>query len=413
MLWYNAGVSLYSTAIHLAAPFNDKAKRWVSGRKGLLDRLRDVVAVGESVVWIHAASLGEFEQGRPIIEEIRERYPQYKILLTFFSPSGYEVRKNYNGADWVFYLPADTPGNVKEFLDIVKPKIAIFVKYEFWLNYLAELARREIPTYIISAIFHSGSVFFKPYGSAFRRALHSFSRLFVQDSASAELLAGIGIRNVTVAGDTRFDRVGKIADKARVLPVVEDFVAGGRAFVAGSTWQPDEELLIRLMNAHPDMKFIVAPHEMDEKRIRDMLAAVRGGGVRYTEYGEADGGSGKQLLVIDTIGILSSVYGYGSYAYIGGGFGVGIHNTLEAAVFGMPVVFGPKYEKFREARELIECGASRSISSYDELAEWFDGLQSSPEHYEAAATAAGSYVRSHRGATNIILREIFAGRKEE
>lgn len=407
MWWYNAGIRLYSGAIGLAAPFKEKARLWKKGRRGIMEHIAQAVNGAENVIWVHAASLGEFEQGRPVIEEIRERHPEYRILLTFFSPSGYEIRKNYNGADWVFYLPADTPSNARRFLDAVRPVAAIFIKYEFWLNYLRELDRRAVPTYIISAIFRKDSVFFRPYGAAFRRALRTFRRLFVQDDESARLLAGIGVDNVTVAGDTRFDRVCKIAGHAASLPIVERFMHGGRAFVAGSTWPPDEELLLRLMDGNRQMRFIVAPHEMDSKRIESLIAAAPGGGIRYSACNDEEYGADRQLLVIDTIGILSSVYVYASHAYIGGGFGAGIHNTLEAAVFGIPVAFGPNYGKFREACELVECGAARSVASYDELEEWLSSLPCGSAEYVRAAEAAGHYVLSRQGATEAIMATLF------
>lgn len=406
MWWYNVGIHLYTGGIKLASHFNEKAALWVRGRRDLFGQLRGRVS-GERIIWIHAASLGEFEQGRPVMEAIKEQYPQYRILLTFFSPSGYETRRDYKGADWVFYLPADTPRNVRRFLDAVKPEAAIFIKYEFWINYLSELSKRGIPTYIISAVFRRDSVFFRPYGKTFRRALGAFSRIFVQDEDSRKLLAGIGMRNVSVSGDTRFDRVAKIASGAKDLPVIADFAGKEQVLVAGSTWEPDEELLIRLINENPSVKFIVAPHEMDEKRIIRLMESIEGGAVRYTRYEKNAAGSDCRLLVVDTIGILSSVYRYGNYAYIGGGFGVGIHNTLEAAAFGIPVAFGPNYGKFREAAELIEAGAARSVASYDELAAWFGELHAA-EVYDAACSAAGGYVRSRCGATGAILREIFS-----
>lgn len=406
MWWYNLGIHLYTCGIKLASRFNEKAALWVRGRRDLLGQLHRSVS-GERIIWIHAASLGEFEQGRPVMEAIREQYPLYRILLTFFSPSGYEIRRNYQGADWVFYLPADTPRNVRRFLDAVRPQAAIFIKYEFWLNYLSELAERGVPTYIISAVFRRDSVFFRPYGKIFRRALGTFRRIFVQDEDSRRLLAGIGMRNVSVAGDTRFDRVAKIASGAKDLPVIADFAGRGQVLVAGSTWEPDEELLVRLINDNPSVKFIVAPHEMDEKRIVRLMESVQGGVVRYTEYEKSAAGSECRLLVVDTIGILSSVYGYGSYAYIGGGFGVGIHNTLEAAAFGIPVAFGPNYGKFREAAELIEAGAARSVSSYPELASWLKELEAKGA-YDSASSAADGYVHSRCGATDVILGEIFS-----
>lgn len=406
------GIGVYSGAVKMVSPFMRKAALWYQGRRDIFRKLEQAVGGSERIIWFHAASLGEFEQGRPVMEAVREYYPSYKILLTFFSPSGYEIRRNYSGADWVFYLPADTPRNAARFLDTVKPEMAVFIKYEFWLNYLAELSRREVPTYIISAVFRPDSIFSGRGGS-----FPSGAPFFPSVVRTGCRFAGAARRDrrheCHRRGDTRFDRVGRIADGARRLPAVEDFAAGGTVFVAGSTWPPDEEILVRLINVNPGMKFIVAPHEMDEKRIKEMAGAVRGGAVRYTEYGEADDGGEKQLLIIDTIGILSSVYGYGSYAYIGGGFGVGIHNTLEAAAFGIPVAFGPNYAKFREARDLISLGAARSISSYEELAVWLASLQSDRQAYGRAAAEAGAYVRSHRGATEIILRGLFEGQERE
>lgn len=410
MWWYNLGIQMYTGGIKAASPFVEKAGLWVSGRKNLFEELRRKVSGGR-IIWIHAASLGEFEQGRPVIEAVREQYPHYRILLTFFSPSGYEIRRNYEGADWVFYLPADSPRNVSKFLDTVRPEMAIFIKYEFWLNYLSELSKRGIPTYIISAAFRQDSIFFRSYGKPFRKALSSFRRIFVQDENSMRLLEEIGARNVSVAGDTRFDRVAKIATDAKRLPLIADFTGEAPVFVAGSTWEPDEEILIKLINANPGIKFIVAPHEMDEKRIAKLIASTEGGAVRYTQYDKTTHGKGCRLLVVDTIGILSSVYSYGDYAYIGGGFGAGIHNTLEAAAFGIPVAFGPNYGKFREARELIETGAAQSVSSYGELAAWLNELDNK-KSYVSASAAAGDYVRSRCGATDIILQEIFAEKHE-
>lgn len=406
-MWlYNFGIYCYTAIIRLVSPFSGKAKLWSDGRKELINRLKNTIPSDSKVFWIHAASLGEFEQGRPVIEAVREKYPDYKILLTFFSPSGYEVRKSYTGADWVFYLPADTPRNARRFLDAVKPEIAVFVKYEFWLNFLSELGRRGIRTYIISAIFRPDTIFFRSYGGMFRNVLKNFTRIFVQDQPSRGLLTDIGVTNVTVAGDTRFDRVGKIADGAKKLPVLDDFAPGCGILVAGSTWAPDEEILIRLINDNPDMKFIVAPHEMDDNRIETMMNAIGGGAVRYTRYAEDSRAKERQLLIIDTIGILSSVYSYGDYAYIGGGFGVGIHNTLEAAAFGIPVSFGPNYGRFREACELIANGAARSISDYDDLSAWLFEMRRDKDAYETAARTAGEYVSSNRGATESILNEI-------
>ena len=346
-MWiYNLGLVLYVWAIALASPWHRKAKLWIDGRKGLFRRMKESIDPSARIIWIHAASLGEFEQGRPLIEKIRKEHPEYKILLTFFSPSGYEIRKNYDQADYIFYLPIDTPRKARRFLDIAHPEIAIFVKYEFWINLLTELRRRSIRSYIVSAIFRRNSIFFRPYGGMWRQALESFDVMFVQN---------------VVAGDTRFDRVAEIAAAAKKIDLIERFKGGTRLLIAGSTWGPDEDLLIRLINDNPSVKFIVAPHEMDESRINRLLAETLGGAVRYTQCTAETSFDGKQLLVLDTVGILSSAYGYAEWGYIGGGFGVGIHNTLEAATFGLPIAFGPNYEKFKEARDLVTLGAATSI----------------------------------------------------
>ncbi len=404
-LLYNICIVLYAAIIRLVAPFNRKARQWSRGRKGMFERLRAEIGKGDRVVWIHSSSLGEFEQGRPIVDYIKAHYPDYKILLTFFSPSGYEMRKNYPNADYVFYIPVDTRGRVRQFLDVVKPEVAIFIKNEFWLNMLAELRCRNIRTYIASAIFRRRSIFFHPLGAIWREALRAFETLFVQDEHSAKLLATIGVENVVVAGDTRFDRVIAIADEARRVDVVEQFRGGKRLFVAGSTWGPDEDILLPLINENPDIKFVIAPHEMNESRIERLLREVRGGAVRYTQLPSDI--SDKQVLVLDTVGLLSRVYGSAEWAYIGGGFGAGIHSTLEAAVYGMPVAFGPKYHKFREARDLIELGAGRSVKSAEELKEWFDELKSDSDYLARLSAIAKVYVGQHRGVTERIVQAIF------
>ena len=402
---YNFCIAVYALLIRLAAPFNEKARLWCEGRKGLAERLKQAVGNAEHIVWIHSSSLGEFEQGRPIVDYIRANYPGYKILLTFFSPSGYEMRKNYPNADYVFYIPADTRRRVRQFLDVVKPELAIFVKNEFWLNMLAELRRRNIRTYIASAIFRRNSIFFHPLGGIWREALRTFETLFVQNEGSKELLADIGVENVVVAGDTRFDRVIAIADEAKRVEVIEKFKGDKRLFVAGSTWGPDEEILLPLINENPDIKFVIAPHEMDEERIERLLREVKGGAVRYTQL--PDDLAEKQVLVLDTIGLLSRVYGSAEWAYIGGGFGVGIHSTLEAAVYGMPVAFGPKYGKFKEACDLIELGAGLSVENSEELKAWFDELKSDNDYLARLSAIAKVYVGQHRGATEKIIQAIF------
>ena len=407
-MWlYNLGISLYAGGIRLAALWHGKARLWSEGRRNIFERMEAAVRPSDRIVWVHAASLGEFEQARPIIERLRAEHPEYKILLTFFSPSGYEVRKNYQGVDYIFYLPIDTPRNARRFLDAVHPEIAIFVKYEFWLNLLRDLRRRKVRTYIVSAIFRRNSIFFRPYGGMWRQALESFDVMFVQNEESKKLLAGLGFDNVIVAGDTRFDRVAEIAAAAKHIDIIDRFKGDKRLFVAGSTWNPDEELLIRLINDNPDVKFIVAPHEMDEGRMARLAAEAKGGTLRYTQCTPHTAYGSKQLLILDTVGILASVYGYATWSYIGGGFGVGIHNTLEAATFGLPVAFGPNYAKFKEARDLVTLGAARPVKNYDELRTWFIPLRDNEDFLQKTSRIAKDYTTRHQGATNIIVKTIF------
>lgn len=407
-MWlYNLSLTLYVWLIRLVAPRHPKAKLWLEGRRDLYKRMAQTIDPSARIVWIHVASLGEFEQGRPIIEELRRTHPEYKILLTFFSPSGYEVRKDYKGVDYIFYLPADTPRNARRFLDAAHPEIAIFVKYEFWLNLLRELRRRKIRTCIVSAIFRPNSIFFRAYGGMWRQALESFEVMFVQNEESKRLLAGLGFDNVVVAGDTRFDRVAQIAAAAKRIEVVEQFKGEAPLFVAGSTWGPDEELLIGLMNENPEIKFIIAPHEMDEGRIARLLSETRGGALRYTQCTSDTNYESKQLLILDTVGLLSSVYGYAMWSYIGGGFGVGIHNTLEAATFGLPIAFGPNYLKFKEARDLVTLEAAKSVETYGQLCEWFAPLRDDEAFLRQTSRIAKDYTTRHQGATGVILQTIF------
>lgn len=407
-MWlYDFFMSLYAWVIRLVGLKYEKARLWSEGRKGLFERMRAKIDPKARIVWLHVASLGEFEQGRPIIEEIRRSHPEYKILLTFFSPSGYEIRKNYTGADYIFYLPIDTRRNVRQFLDIAHPEVAIFVKYEFWLNMLTELRRRRIRTFVVSSIFRRNSVFFRFYGGPWRDALETFEVLFVQNEESKRLLAELGFDNVTIAGDTRFDRVAEIARSAKRVELIERFKGDQKLFIAGSTWGPDEELLIPLMNENPTLKFIIAPHEMDEGRIAHLMEATQEGAVRYTQCTAESDLKEKQLLILDTVGILASAYGSASWGYIGGGFGVGIHNTLEAATFGLPIAFGPKYQKFKEACDLLSLGAARSVKSYEELKEWFIPLRDDEQQLAATSRLARDYTHSHQGATRTITQTIF------
>lgn len=407
MLLYNICIILYAQIVRVVALWNNKAKQWVEGRRDIFEHMARKINKDDRVIWLHVASLGEFEQGRPIIEQIRKEHPEYKILLTFFSPSGYEIRKNYEGADYIFYLPIDTPLNVKRFLDIAHPEIAIFVKYEFWLNYLYELKARNIRTFVISAIFRADSVFFKWYGSRWRQALDSYEQIFVQNEESQALLHRIGFDNVIIAGDTRFDRVAAIAKAAKKIDIVERFKADSRLFVAGSTWGPDEDILQELINSNPDIKFVIAPHEMNEGRIGKIIEATKGGAIRYTQCNEQTSFDNTQVLILDTVGILSSVYGYALWSYIGGGFGVGIHNTLEAATFALPIAFGPNYKKFKEARDMVALGVATKVESAEDLHKWFTPLRDNEQTLRQVSTTAKEYTSKHQGATSLIMKIVF------
>ncbi len=402
---YNLGISLYSAGVAVAALNNKKARLLKDGQARTFATLAEKVDPKEKYIWIHVSSLGEFEQARPLIELIRDVLHK-KMLLTFFSPSGYEVRKNYPLCDVICYLPMDTPKNARRFLDSIQIEKAIFVKYEFWGNYLTELKRRSIPTYIISAIFRPTQMFFKPYGRQFRKMLNCYDTLFVQDEESRNLLESVGVTNVNVAGDTRFDRVTTILDKAADLPIVESFSRGAFTLMVGSSWQPDEEFIIPYFNAHPEMKMVLAPHEISEDRILGLLSSIKRPAVRYThttpeEAAEAD------CLIIDNYGILSKSYRFATVAYVGGGFGVGIHNINEAAVYGIPVVFGPKYGKFKEARDLIALEGAFSIKNGEEYNSIMDRLITDGAYLKKHGEIAGHYIKDNLGATDRIFHAIF------
>lgn len=405
---YSAGISLYATAVRLAALKNPKARKMVEGHREVFDYLAANRKDGERYLWFHAASLGEFEQGRPLMERIRREHPEYKFLLTFFSPSGYEVRKNYEGADLICYLPFDKPALVERFLDLVRPEKAFFIKYEFWANYLFGLKKRAIPVYLVSAIFRPEQVFFKPYGGFFRRLLAQYAAIFVQDDTSLGMLKQIGVQHVSVCGDTRFDRVGEIRQQARDLPLVADFVRGSSfTCVAGSSWPKDEDILLTYLNEHPGMKMIVAPHEIHESHIREIIEKLKVPYVRYSQLAEGTVPEEARCLIIDCIGLLSSIYRYGQVAYIGGGFGTGIHNVLEAAVYGMPVVFGPNFQKFREARELIGARGAYTVTAYPEFAELMERFETQSDFLKLTGETAGYYVSHNSGATARILEQVF------
>ena len=378
----------------------------MKGQRAAMAELQEWASTlnGEQVLWFHAASVGEFEQVRPIIERLNSELPFDKVLLTFFSPSGYELRKNYNLVDKVTYLPFATRRNAKKLLNILPLKAAVMVKYEFWPAYLKALKKNDIPTYLISAIFRPGQLFFLPWGRGYRRLLHCFNHIYVQDQASKELLQRYGVETVSVAGDTRFDRVTEVRQAAKELPLVEQFVAGSqRVIVAGSTWPVEEEMLARYVAEHEDVRLILVPHEIHEEHMHKVFQYFEGRYVRYTEATLLNVNKCR-VLVVDTIGLLSSIYRYGQVAYIGGGFGVGIHNTLEAAVYGVPVVFGPNWQKFREARGLLEAGAGISVKNYRELAA---ALDKAFEQQIDMGQRASEYVGSECGATEKIYNELF------
>ncbi|MGC1390313.1 MAG: glycosyltransferase N-terminal domain-containing protein [Bacteroidales bacterium] len=403
---YNIGILIFSALAQLVAPFNSRASLWVKGRKKWAEKIADKIKPGDRVIWIHCASLGEFEQGRPVIESIKREMPVFKIVLTFFSPSGFEIRKNYDNADCISYLPADTPGNAAKFLNLVKPEIVIFVKYEFWNNYISALYRKKIPLYLISGIFRPGQHFFKWYGSFFRNMLRKFERIFVQDQRSFDLLTGIGLEKVSLAGDTRFDRVVQIAGTARDIPQLDHFRGNEKLFLAGSSWRQDEEIIAEYINRFPSrMKWVFAPHEIDKGNIERLEKLIRVKHARFSEYSEVS--ADIRVLIIDNIGMLSSAYRYAFIAAIGGGFGKGIHNILEPACWGIPVLFGPRYEYFKEAVDLLNIGGAKLFLGFDDFERNLDLWLSDNKTYTISAEMASEYVKKNAGASEIIIKEIF------
>ncbi len=394
----------------LAALFHKKARKMVVGISQTYGLLRRHIKKTDRVVWFHAASLGEFEQGRPLMERLHVEHPEYKILLTFFSPSGYEVRKDYEGADLVCYLPFDTPGNALSFLRLAHPEIAVFIKYEFWLNYLTTCRRKGIKTYSVSSIFRPDQYFFKWYGTL--KPIRQFTHLFVQNETSRKLLAEHGIENVTVVGDTRLDRVIAIKDAAAPLPLVEQFAGDAPCFIAGSSWGPDEEIYIPYFAQHKDWKLIIAPHVISESHLKDIEKLLEENGftsVRYTELEKNEGVAQKEanVLIVNCFGKLSSIYRYGKVALVGGGFGVGIHNVPEAAVYGIPVIFGPNNKKFREAQALLACGGSFEYQDEVSFAAIMDKFIASPKELQKAGQAAGGYINANAGAADKCFNAIF------
>ena len=428
---YNIVIYFVLWGIVIASLFSKKVRKMWRGEREAFKILQEKVDPNAQYIWFHAASLGEFEQGRPLMERIRKEHPHYKILLTFFSPSGYEVRKNYEGADIICYMPIDTRLNAIRFLRLVRPTMAFFIKYEFWSNYLHILKHRNIPTYSVSSIFREDQVFFKWYGKSYANVLRCFTRFFVQNEESKSLLEGIGITDVDVVGDTRFDRVLQIKEAAKYLPICEAFrqgcVTSGKekgtqdipVFVAGSSWPPDEEIFIRFFNMHKDWRLIIAPHVIGEDHLKQILSKIEGRKVvRYTQTTPEEAANA-DCLIIDCFGLLSSIYNYGDVAYVGGGFGVGIHNTLEAAVWNMPVIFGPNNKKFQEAQGLLKSGGGFEIHAFEDFEVLMKRLMesfvsssalevavSSPSYLKSAGDKAGAFVASLSGATDKVLAKV-------
>ena len=416
---YNIVIYFVLWGIAIASLFNEKVRKMWRGEREAFKILKQKVDPNAKYIWFHAASLGEFEQGRPLMERIRKDYPQYKILLTFYSPSGYEVRKNYEGADIICYMPVDTRLNAIRFLRLVRPVMAFFIKYEFWSNFLHILKHRNIPTFSVSSIFREDQVFFKWYGRSYAGVLKCFTRFFVQNEESKRLLEGIGITAVDVVGDTRFDRVLQIKEAAKQLPICEAFRTGVassqsadvphhdfKVFVAGSSWPPDENIFIPFFNEHKDWRLLIAPHVIAEEHLKLILSLIKGKKVvRYTQTTPEEAADA-DVLIIDCFGLLSSMYNYGDVAYIGGGFGVGIHNTLEAAVWNMPVIFGPNNKKFQEAQGLLKSGGGFEINTYEDFSGLMGSLMNDASFLNQAGDKAGAFVAHLAGATDKVLASV-------
>lgn len=420
IFFYTLGLYLYRFGIQIASlSGNEKARQWLIGRKNQEVALLNFPVKTSRRFWFHCSSLGEFEQGRFLLEQVRKQFPNAEIILTFFSPSGYEIRKNYKGADHILYLPLDSPSGSARFLDQVKPDLVFFIKYDYWYYFLKELSIRKIPVYMVSAIFRPSQRFFHWNGSFFRKMLRYISHFFVQDEESVRLLSGIGIRNVTLSGDTRFDRVAEIAAVSSPLTILDQFKGTSKLFIAGSTWPADENLLVEQLPLLFEHKFkvVFAPHEVSGSNIQRLTVQLNKAGIPFQKYSswKKETQTDSNVLLLDTIGILSSVYRYGEIAYIGGGFGKGIHNTLEAAAFGLPVIFGPEYSKFREARELLRIGAGFTVNSPAELGKTLSELLDSQQSYSQAGEKAKKFIHNHLGATAKILelvRPALDGRTE-
>lgn len=403
---YNILVIMVWNSLKVVALFQPKIKLFVSGRRNTFQEIKTKRSPNKKAIWMHVASLGEFEQGLPILERLKQDYPQHQIILTFFSPSGFEVKKNSSIADIITYLPMDTMLNTKLFLDLVHPEIAVFVKYEIWPNYLLQLRKRGIPTFLVSAIFSQRQVFFKPFGAFMRKSLEAFSHFFVQDETSEQLLQSIGHNNVSVCGDTRLDRVSEILKRDNHLDFMEAFKNGTLCFVAGSTWPEDEEILIDYINnTSAEIKFVIAPHEIKEAHIVKIITALQKKVIRYSKLGnenlfEFD------VLVVDMIGLLTKIYSYADIAYVGGGFATGLHNTMEPAVFGVPILIGSQYKGFKEAEALVKNGGIRSVSNKEEFTAFMGKLTSDPNLIETMGIINSNYITANKGAADLITGHI-------
>lgn len=405
-LLYNLSIHLYTGFIKTASLVNQKAKKWVSGRKDWQKHLKNAIQQEHKYIWFHASSLGEFEQGRPVIEEFRSNYPQYKIVLTFFSPSGFEVRKNYTGADYVCYLPADTSHNARKFIEIVNPAMAFFIKYEFWFNYIQVLHKKNIPIFFFSVKFRPGQHFFKWYGGWFRKMLKKISWIFVQDENSKKLLLSIGLKKCSVSGDTRFDRVLSVSSQKKAFPLIELFCRNKDIMVAGSTWPPDEDMMVHIINKFTGrFKFIIAPHEINMERISFFQKMLKATSLKFSEANEQNIKTA-DVLIIDSIGILLHLYQYARFAYIGGGFGKNVHNILEAATFGVPVVFGPNYHKFQEAIDLIKLEGAFPVNNYEGFEQIVSKLSIDDNFRKKCSEICRNFVVNNAGATSIIMEKI-------
>lgn len=405
MQWiYFLALKIYSFLIGLAAPFNSKAALWIKGRVGIFKKARTQLNDMNGMrIWIHCASLGEYEQAVPLLEKLKQQYPSHKIILTFFSPSGYELKKNTALADAVFYLPMDSPSNARKFMDLINPVMALFIKYEFWHFYICELYRRNIPLYIISARFRPNHIFFKWYGTFFQEMLKKARYIFVQDEISFQLCIKAGIKNCSISGDTRFDRVMEIAARPKLFPEIEKFCSGKKVFVAGSTWPEDERILIKLIHqTNDEWKFIIAPHEINEKHIRYLISEIRKKTERYSIFSNAD----SHVLIIDNIGMLSSIYRFGHLAFVGGGFGSGLHNILEPAAFGLPVIFGNCIEKNPEAKAMIQNGTGFFVRSAEELFRVFENLKSDEKQWKELINAQKKFIAQNSGAVKVIMNSL-------